>query len=181
MRARLALLTLTFAALASPQIAAVPSAESQHLEYEVKAAFLLNFTKFIEWPPSATSTPPAPFNICVMGDDPFGPVLDQTVQGETVNRRPLVIQRLGHSAPKSCQIVYIPHTGPALKDLLATLGPGVLTVGEEDTFLRDGGMIAFVLENRRVRFSVNLAPARSAMLTLSSRLLSVAKAVGSKW
>jgi len=181
MRPRLAILTLVCATLAFPQIAAVRAPRPQNLEYEVKAAFLLNFTKFIDWPTAAS--PPASttsFNICIAGEDPFGVILDQTVRGETVNGRPLEVLRLGHSSPKNCQILYISRTEPGTKELLGSLGPGVLTVGENDTFIRTGGMIAFILDNRRVRFSINIGATRSAMLTLSSRLLSVAKSVETK-
>jgi hypothetical protein len=151
------------------------------VEYEVKAAFLLNFTKFIGWPERATPGAESPFSICIWGDDPFGPVLDKTIQGESVNGHPLVVQRLGHTDPKACQILYLGHlekgTERATKELLGSLGPGTLTVGEGDNFVRDGGMVAFVVENRRVRFNINLSASRNGLLTMSSRLLAVAKTV----
>ncbi len=105
------------------------------LEYEVKAAFLLNFTKFIEWPAAEPGTAEGPFNICLAGDDPFGSVLEQTIQGEKVNGQLLVIQRVGHTPTKGCRIVYIDRGEKDVKELLGTLGPGVLTVGEGENFL----------------------------------------------
>lgn len=149
-------------------------AESPSLEYKVKAAFLLNFTKFIEWPPASESEPGAPFAICVLGENPFGPVLDQIVAGESVNGHKLAVRRTGASELKSCKVVYF--TGNE-KNLLKSIEPGVLTVGEGAEFLREGGAIAFVIDNRRVRFDVNRGAAARAGLTLSSKLLNVARSV----
>lgn len=159
------------------QAAGQPAAVSRNppSENEVKAAFLLNFTKFIEWP--GTETADGTFNICIWGEDPFGPVLEQTLQNEKVNGHSLVIERLGRNSPKACRIVYIDRNEKDVKELLGTLGPGVLTVGDGENFLKEGGMIAFVLENRRVRFSVNRQATRNAALILSSRLLAVARSV----
>jgi hypothetical protein len=171
-----ALLFCLLRAPAPARAAATP--RGAPLEFEVKAAFLLNFTRFIDWPP-AESPSSSPFTLCILGDDPFGPTLDQTVQGEKVGVRPLAVHRLGHEspAPGACQVLYVSRSESEVKTLLSGLGPGVLTVGEGETFTQSGGMIAFVLDNRRIRFVVNLAAARPALLTLSSRLLAVAKAV----
>jgi hypothetical protein len=148
------------------------------LEYRVKAAFLLHFTKFVEWPPAAFADDRAPFRICVLGEDPFGSALDQIVQGESLNGRKLVVQRL-HRAPepKLCQVIFVSAQEKEIPRTLAPLGPGVLTVGEGEEFLRAGGMIAFVLDNRRVRFDISQRAAAAAQLTVSSRLLSVARGV----
>jgi hypothetical protein len=152
------------------------SAAPQSLEYQVKAAFLLNFTKFIEWHALPETAPDSVFTICILGEDPFGTVLDRTVEGETVNGRKLVVQRVDHIS-NACQILYISRSEKGSKELLGKVDPGTLTVGEGDGFTREGGMIAFVLDNRRVRFTINLSATRNALLTLSSRLLAVAKAV----
>lgn len=144
------------------------------LEYQVKAAYLLNFIKFIEWPAAETETP---FTICVVGDDPFGTTLDQTVHGENVEGRPIVIQRTGHGLPSGCQMAFISSSELGIKGLAGGVGPGVLTVGDGANFVKQGGMIGFVLENRRVKFEVNLAAARNAGLKVSARLLTVAKRV----
>jgi hypothetical protein len=155
---------------------AFPAAD-ESLEYQVKAAFLLNFTKFVEWPQSAFEAADSPIAICILGDDPFGAALDRTVAGEVVGGRKLTIQRLKRApAPKACQELFI-RTDKEISRIPSGLGPGVLTVGEGESFLRDGGMIAFVIESRRVRFSINLSAAENAGLKLSSRLLSVAKSI----
>jgi hypothetical protein len=146
--------------------------------HQVQAAFLLNFTKFAEWPAAAFAASDSPIAICIMGDDPFGGALDQMVAGEVVNRRKVAAQRIKRlPPPKSCQVLFAGESEKDLAKILPGLGPGVLTVGEGETFLRDGGMIAFVVENRRVRFKINQTAAESAGIKLSSRLLSVAKAV----
>jgi hypothetical protein len=147
-------------------------------EYQVQAAFLLNFTRFIEWPAAAFQAAGSPFDICILGDDPFGSALDQTVAGEIANGRSVAARRLLRAPePKTCQVLFIGTSEKNIGKILSGLGPGVLTVGEGESFVRGGGMIAFVVENRRVRFEINQAAAESAGLKLSSRLLSVAKAV----
>jgi hypothetical protein len=169
---------LACAALASAPLLAAILAEEATLEYQVKAAFLLNFTKFIEWPPGAFSGAGDPFAICILGKDPFGRALDDIVEGEAVGARKLTIRRISEApAPRTCQMLFI---GPGEKEVsrtLEALGPGVLTVGEGDEFSRDGGVIAFVIDNRRVRFDINVSAAGRAGLKLSSRLLSVARAI----
>jgi hypothetical protein len=145
------------------------------LEYQVKAAFLLNFTKFIEWPPAASAD--GPFTICVLGDNPFGGALDRMVEGETAGGRGLAVQKIDREQPAHCRIVFAGRSEKDLSAFLARLGPGTLTVGEDDSFLREGGMIAFVIDNRRVRFDVNLRAAANAGLRISSKLLNVARSV----
>jgi hypothetical protein len=146
------------------------------LEYQVKAAFLLNFTKFIEWPPSALP-PNAPFSICILGGDPFGGALDRIVEGETVNGRKLAVERIQRQQSHSCQIVFVDRSQKDMSKVLTGFGRGVLTVGEGIDFIRDGGMIAFVIENRRVRFDVNMPAAANVGLRISSKLLNVARSV----
>jgi hypothetical protein len=147
------------------------------LEYQVKAAFLLNFTKFIEWPPAAFGAADSPIAICVLGDDPFGNALDQVVAGEVVNGRKVVVQRIKKALPpQSCQVLFFSRTENPL-NTLPGVGPGVLTIGEGEHFTHEGGMIAFVLENRRVRFGINETAAEAAGLKLSSKLLNVARFV----
>jgi YfiR/HmsC-like len=151
------------------------ASQSSTLEYQVKAAFLLNFTKFVEWP----SPEPAdsPFTVCVVGDDSFSPELERTVQGESVNGHKVVVQRASREGAKGCRLLFVSKSEKNIKELLNTVGPGVLTIGEGESFLHDGGVIAFIRENRRVRFSVNLAAARTEHLNLSSKLLAVARSV----
>jgi hypothetical protein len=156
----------------------VIAADEQSLEYQVKAAFLLNFTKFTEWPSSVFQDTRAPFSICVMGADPFGSTLDEIIRGEAVDGHRMVIQRIKRgSRPQTCQVLFVGKTEKDAGNILADLGPGVLTVGEGDSFLQEGGMISFIIENRRTRFDVNVTAAENAGLKLSSRLLSVARTV----
>lgn len=154
-------------------------AASEPTEYQVKAAFLLNFTKFVEWPASAFADPSAPMTICVLGEDPFGPALDRLIAGDTVDGRRLSVLRLKRREvpPKGCQVLFISASEKAELKNLPAIEPGVLTVGEGTNFVRDGGMIGFILENRRVRFDINQTVAESAGLKVSSKLLSVARRV----
>lgn len=146
------------------------------LEYQVKAAFLLNFTKFVEWPAAAFGSAQASMTICILGQNPFGTALNQIVNGELVNGRRVVVEQI-KNAPvlQSCQVLFL-EDPPEGKPIPGT-GTGVLTVGEGENFLRSGGIIAFVIENHRVRFVINKAAAERAGLKLSSRLLNVAKSV----
>jgi YfiR/HmsC-like len=147
-------------------------------EYEVKAAFLLNFTKFVAWPPDAFADAHSPLSICVLGDDPFRDALNEIVKGEAVSGHALTVQRI-HGAPesKACQVLYFATSEHEAGRILAGLSPGVLTVGEGDKFLRDGGMIAFFIQDRRVRFDISQGAAARARLMLSSRLMMVARSI----
>lgn len=158
---------------------AIPSpAADESLEYPVKSAYLLNFTKFVEWPSSAFEGPDSPIAICILGDDPFGATLDQIVAGEAVNNRKVTVLRIKRApTPKTCQVLFVGRPEKEVASLISSLEAGILTVGEGENFLRDGGMIAFVIENRRVRFSANQAAAESAGLKISARLLTVARSV----
>jgi YfiR/HmsC-like len=156
--------------------ARVPAQEP--LEYQVKAIFLLNFTKFIEWPAEAFATSESPIVICVLGDDPFGSALNTAVAGETVNGRKVAVERINEPpAPKSCQVLFVNRPEKKDASFLSEIGPGVLTVGEGDKFIHEGGTIAFVIEDRRVRFRISQGAVQKARLTVSSRLLSVARSV----
>jgi YfiR/HmsC-like len=153
-------------------------AAGEPLEYQLKAAFLLNFTKFVEWPPSAFDATDSPIAICVLGSDPFGNSLDQIVAEEVVGGRRVIVRRIKRTPQgKLCQALFVSVPGKELPGILSGLGPGVLTIGEGESFVRDGGMIAFVVENHRVRFGINETAAETAGLKLSSKLLSVARSV----
>ena len=149
-------------------------------EYQVKATYLYNFGRFVHWSPNATATKGDSFSICVLGQDPFGPTLDSTLVGETLDGKPLAVKRI--STPREageCRILFVSLTEEHhLKEILAaTDQAGVLTVSDIPGFSRRGGMIQFVMEGDRVRFEINLATAESAKLVLSSELLKVAAAV----
>ena len=149
-------------------------------EYQVKAAFLFNFAKFVEWPASSFSDASAPLRICVLGRDPFGEELRNITKEKTVNGRKLeVSQVFDLQVARTCQILFIASSETArLKQILASLrGTDALTVGDTKGFVEQGGMINFVLENSRVQFEVNRKAAEQGGLKISSKLLSVAKLV----
>src|SRR5262245_65853218 len=102
----------------------VPARGQTSKEYQIKAAFLFNFAQFVEWPAAAFADPNTPISIGVLGDDPFGPVLDQTVQGETINHRKLIIQRSQRVADlKGCHLVFISKSEKSrLPDIFDSLG-----------------------------------------------------------
>lgn len=159
----------------------LPSASAQHPEeYQVKAAFLLNFTKFMEWQPAAFTGDSSSFHICILGEDPFGPLLEQITEGEMVGARKIDIRRLRRTPPPgTCHVLFVSRSEKDVRRILLEVGPNVLTVGEGDFFLREGGIVAFVLDDRRVRFDINQAAAEKAMVSISSRLLKVARSVTS--
>jgi hypothetical protein len=151
---------------------------AEPLDYQVKAAFLLNFAKFVEWPPASFPDSTSPMEVCVLGDDLLGNALDQIVAGETVDARKVVVQKLNAArSPKSCNVLFVGRQEQPISKILAALDPGTLTVGDGPDFLRDGGVIAFAVEKRRVRFDINLKAAESAGLKISSKLLNVARSV----
>jgi YfiR/HmsC-like len=146
-------------------------------EFQVKAAYLYNFGRFVEWPNQNASDKNEAFEICVLGADPFGPALDATVAKETIAGKAVAAKRI--SKPQdvdSCRIVFISSSEEGhLKEVLAALDKtSVLTVSDIPHFSQRGGMIGFILDGDRVRFDVNLASAQDARLTLSSELLKVA-------
>jgi hypothetical protein len=157
---------------------AMPAAESVLPEYQVKAAYVLNFTKFVEWSPAAFASPESPLTICILGEDPFGRVLDQLVEGERVNGRRLAVQRLRSvPGPKQCQVLFISKSEKDVPEIVSVLEPGVLTVADREGFLREGGVIAFVIEDRHVRFDISQRAASNASLSIDARLLNVARSV----
>jgi len=152
-------------------------------EYQLKAVFLYHFAQFIQWPPTAFADAQAPLIIGVLGKDPFGAALDQTVSGETVDRHPVRVQRFDRvEEVEACHILFISRTSAAeLDHILRTLrGRSILTVGDADGFARAGGMIGFVTEDNRIRFRINLRAARAAHLILSSNLLRPAEIVAAE-
>ena len=168
-------LPLLFTPSASPRGDA-PAA----LEYEVKAAFLYHFAQFTDWPEAAFGETASTLVIGVLGDDPFGEALDLAVRGKTVQGRVLAIQRFAEAEDVGpCQILFVSSPGTRhLRPVLDALrGRQVLTVGETEHFLSDGGMVRFFEEDQRVRFEVNLDAAERSGLKISAKLLKVARVV----
>jgi YfiR/HmsC-like len=160
---------------------AAPVAEPIVDEYQVKAAFLFNFAKFVEWPTEAFSNPNAPLVITVFGEDPFNGSLE-AVKGKLVNNRKLTIRRVKdiQDIGKTNVLFVSPSAKKELARILeAQQGQSVLTVGEDGVFTQCGGIINFVKEDNRVRFEVNVSAAERAGLKISSRLLALARIVKS--
>lgn len=146
-------------------------------EYQVKAAFLYNFVKFVEWPAAALPQN-SPVRLCVLGQDPFGSDLESTVAGRVLNGRPLLIRRSERLEDLgACHVLFISSSERAgLATVLAALKEAsVLTVGETDGFATQGGMIRLTLEENKVRFEINVQAAERARLRISSQLLRLAK------
>jgi len=153
---------------------------SKPTDYDVKAVYLFNFGRFVEWPANGTAAKNDSFAICVLGQDPFGPALDATLAGETIDGKSVVAKRI--STPEEsgdCRIVFMSSAEDArMNKIIAALNKeAVLTVSDIPQFSQHGGMIQFVLEGKKVRFEVNLTAVQHAGLTLSSELLKVATTV----
>jgi len=169
LRARVVLVALLAFAAALPARAQAPPTE-----YEVKAVFLFNFSQFVDWPAAAFADDRSPLVIGVLGSDPFGAVLDGIVRGETVNGRPIVVQRYQSVEQiDTCHILFIDRSQqPQLGAIVAALRTrNVLTVGDFDGFGRSGGMIRFATVGNKIRLRINLTAAQEANLTISSKLL----------
>lgn len=143
-------------------------------EYELKAVFLLNFTRYVEWPREAFPTPDAPITICVLGEDPFGRNLDAILQEERIGPRRVTARRCGDlDEVERCHILFVPRSesdrlGRSLADLA---GKSILTVGESEGPAGPSAMIRFMIADSRVRLQVDVEAARAAGLTISSKLL----------
>ena len=166
------------ASLITPISTAHPEAQETR-EYELKAAFLYNFAKFVEWPAGTFSDDGAPIVVAVVGDDPFRASLD-SVSGKSANGRQVVVRRMSVGQDlRSCQVLFVSSSERRrLTEIVASIeGASVLTVGEMDGFASNGGMIRLTMEDNKVRFQINAGAARHARLRISSKLLSLAKDV----
>lgn len=171
------------AVLLSSALATLLCAQRNPTEYQVKAAYLLDFGKFVTWPPAAQAAHQNAFTLCVLGGDPFGRILDSTVSGEKINNKPVKVRRIRSARDAAeCNVVFVSENEERLsvRTISSLNKPGTLTVSDSPGFLDRGGMIQFVRSGDRVRFEVNLKAARDAGLTLSSELLKVASAVRGK-
>jgi hypothetical protein len=151
--------------------------ETQPTEYQLKAAFVFNFAKFVEWPPAAFAQAKSPLVIGILGENPFGDALERTIRDKTISDHPLVIKPLSSPAEgTNCHILFVcTSEKKRLPEILASLkGARVLTVGETDGFTQAGGMINFVQEASKIRFQINEAAAKGVGLKISSKLLSLA-------
>lgn len=159
-------------------------------QYQVKAAFIYNFIKFVEWPEESFSEKNSPYVIGVLGTDPFFEsdlllnYLNQAVEGKTINNREILVKPASPriSDFKDCHLVFISASEKnRMKEILAGLNqPGLLTISETDNFCEQGGMINFFMASGKVRFEINAKAAEKAGLKISSKLLNVAKIVSTK-
>jgi hypothetical protein len=176
-RTKIAAGAALLAVLVLPASAQSPPPEGK-TEYALKAVFLLNFCRFIEWPKSAFSSPSEPITIGIIGEDPFGPLLNEAVQGETQHGRAIKVEhyrrpdQIGH-----CHLLFVSRSETARLDaiLAAVSGKSIVTVGETDVFLDRGGMIALTADRSRVRLHINPEMLRAASLDVSSKLLRIAE------
>lgn len=149
-------------------------------EYQVKAALLFNFIKFVDWPAEAFGDAGAPIRIGVVGDDPFGGQLDQAISGKSIHGRPLIIQRLRWGQDlRACHLLFISASErKRLPQIIANLrGAPVLTISDMGQFNQQGGIIGFVMEASKVRFEIHNGVAEQARLKISAKLLMLARAV----
>jgi len=158
----------------------LPASAAVSLEYEVKAAFLYNFAKFVTWPEDAFAAGDAPFVFCIIGTDPFGESLEKVLAGRQAGGRKIVVRR--GPDPESlgrCHIMFIGESEDThvARHLRQASAQPVLTVGETQAFERAGGMIRLVVTEKRVRFEINAKAAEEARLKLSSQLLKLARRV----
>jgi hypothetical protein len=157
------------------------AARTQPAEYQLKAVFLFNFAQFVQWPSNAFPDPQAPLVIGVLGEDPFGAFLDETVLHEKVNNRSLVVRRYRRPEEiQSCHILFISRSesGQLEKILTRLKDRNILTVGDDDQFARRGGIIRLITEQNKIRLRINLEAAKAAHLTISSKLLRPAEIIG---
>jgi YfiR/HmsC-like len=147
-------------------------------EYQLKAVFIFNFTQFVEWPSSSFSTDDAPLVIGVMGENPFGSYLDETVSREKVNGHPLIVRYYKETEEiKECHLLFIRLTDSnRQREVVAYLkGRSILTVSDADNFLQDGGMVGFLTKNDKIQFQINLEATKKADVAISAKLLKLAE------
>jgi hypothetical protein len=157
-----------------------PLARSQSMEeYRVKAGFIYNFAKFVQWPQGTFASDAAPLVFCILGDDPFGTAID-SIDGKPVGSRKLVIRQIKKVEDRgTCQVLYI---APSEKDRLTTIlkalsGLSILTISDMEHFAELGGMIGLIRVDNNIRFEVGMGAVRGAKLEISSKLLKLADKV----
>jgi hypothetical protein len=156
---------------------APPAAAQPSLEYDVKAAFVLNFARYVEWPESHRRPP---LQICVLQTNPFGNRLEAVVSGEQWQGGAIDVRTVADARRAAeCHLVYVPQSATGRFAAAATTlaNRPILTVGEHERFLEQGGMIRLFIEDNKVRFAINQKAADSARLLISSRLLRLARSV----
>lgn len=146
-------------------------------EYQLKAAFIFNFAKFVEWPGEAFPEPRSPLIIGILGENPFKEHLELTIRGKAINNRAVMLKAFGAVTEiTNCHILFV---SVSEKDRLAEVfrslnGAPVLTVSETERFTQSGGMINFISDEKKIRFEINNESANRARLKISSKLLTLA-------
>jgi len=152
--------------------------EAAPSEFQLKAAFIYNFAKFVEWPPEAFRTQDSPFIIGIIGDNTFDDILRQTVRNKQISGHPFrVVQCKTLADLQSCHILFISLSErKRLAEILRAIrSASVLTISDLEHFLPAGGMIQFLMEGNKVRFAINDTAAKEVGLRISSKLLNLAK------
>ena len=159
--------------------ASVSAEQKSPGEYQVKALFLYNFLNFVDWPDDSTFNSSTTINVCIVGDDPFDDAFD-AIRDETVKGKKLAIRFYRTSdEPKGCHLLFIPasekdHAGQILRSIKES---SVLTVADTEESARQGAIIGFFVEHKKVRFAVNVEAARRSGLKISAKLLKLAKII----
>ncbi|HZF01391.1 MAG TPA: YfiR family protein [Methylomirabilota bacterium] len=170
--------SLALASLMALAFCVSAPAQERPTEYQIKAAFLEKFGKFVEWPDDALANSNSPFVIGVFREDPFQEILEGLAAKDTIQGHAIEV-RLVKALPdlKGCNILFIPASEkPQERDVLnAVNGLSILTVGDSDGFCGEGGMIQFIIENNQVHFAINNEAARATGLKISSKLLILAQ------
>ena len=155
----------------SMSVTAAAQGQEQSLEYQVQAAYLYNFVKFVDWPAGALG---GAITICTAGNTPVTAALEQIVRDEVISGHPLAVRTVG--APQAaCNVVFVPRAVAASEYLRSARTAPVLTVGESPDFIAQGGIINFVRDAGMMRFEIDQEAARRARLQISSRLLRLAR------
>ncbi|HEX3627939.1 MAG TPA: YfiR family protein [Verrucomicrobiae bacterium] len=154
--------------------------DSQPSKYQIEAAFIYNFARFVDWPTQAFTDASSPMTIGIFGKNRFGSTLAQTINGKSVRGHPLQFKECGSLAEAArCQVLYISDSEKSRlsKDISGLNGASILTVSETDDFIAQGGMIDLKIIDQKMRFDINNSAAKAAGLTISSKLLSLAISV----
>jgi hypothetical protein len=172
---------ILFAACSVVCAGTMAKAQTQPLsESQIKAGFLFNFTKFVEWPPDAFAGPGVPIVLGIVGDNPVTDLLTETAAGKTVNGRAVIVRRFKEGEDlRSCHIVFVSSSEEKhAPQILGRLkGSQALTVSETSGFAQSGGMINFFIEGNKVRLEINLDAAVRARLRISAKVIAVARLV----
>ncbi len=158
--------------LPAPQAVKMPARAD---EYRLKAAIIYNLAKFVEWPASAFTESASPLVVCVLGSDPFGPALENAMRGHLVAGHTIATRRV-MTVESGCHVLFVSESEtkrlPVILDQLRNRS--VLSIGEHDGFLDQGGIVSLTTDGERIRFAVNGSAAEQARLKVSARVLALA-------